>query len=53
MLIEYAENKRKRSEKQGEEFHIAGCCCVRQWIVPKPKTRSTQWMPTMARSVLS
>ena len=29
---------------------IAGCCWVRQWIVPSPHTRSTAWMPTTSRS---
>src|SRR5262249_28725800 len=27
----------------------AGSCCVRQWSVPRPQTRSTAWMPTTRR----
>ena len=27
----------------------AGSCCVRQWSVPRPQTRSTAWMPTTWR----
>ena len=27
-----------------------GSCCVRQWSVPRPQTRSTAWMPTTSRS---
>ena len=29
----------------------AGCCCVRQWSVPKPSTKSTAWTPTTIRSL--
>ncbi len=29
----------------------AGCCCVRQWSVPKPSTKSTAWIPTTVRSL--
>lgn len=27
----------------------AGCCCVKQWSVPKPHTKSTAWIPTTGR----
>src|ERR1700684_4187363 len=27
----------------------AGCCCVMQWIVPRPSTKSRQAMPTTSR----
>ena len=31
------------------EIVPAGCCCDRQCNVPSPSTRSTLWMPTIAR----
>lgn len=34
----------------GRASPAVGCCWVRQWSVPRPRTRSTAWMPTTSRS---
>ena len=35
------------------EYEDAGCCWVRQWTEPRPRTRSTAWMPITGRSLKS
>ena len=42
----------QRAARAVEEHgaHQAGSCCVRQWIVPNPQTRSTAWIPITGRS---
>jgi hypothetical protein len=33
---------------RADQFAVsaAGCCCVAQWIAPRPQIKSPQWMPT-------
>src|SRR5882762_8661473 len=42
-----------QAELLGGGSHTAGSCWVRQCSVPSPHTRSTAWIPTTGRSVIS
>src|SRR5689334_23332239 len=39
------------ADMRGEWVYSAGCCWVRQCNEPKPRTRSTAWIPTTVRSL--
>jgi len=43
--IQYLEQKGK-DQKRPRDQSPTGCCCDRQCKVPRPRTRSTLWMPT-------